>query len=123
MKNICMVAYTYYLSDPRVQREAEALAERGDKVDFICLRKGEEKCFEVINRVNVYHLLQRRYRGSGVFVYIMGYFLFFVRSFLRLDLLYFRRKYDLIHINTMPDFLVFVAVVPKIFGTKVICTG
>ena len=37
-----MIAYTYYLSDPRVRREAETLAERGDMVDFICLQRDEE---------------------------------------------------------------------------------
>ena len=35
MKKIPMIAYTHHLSDPRVRREAEALAERGDQVDFI----------------------------------------------------------------------------------------
>ena len=38
MKKICMVAYTYYLHDPRVRREAEALSQQGLAVDseFIC---------------------------------------------------------------------------------------
>ena len=120
MKKICMIAYTYYLSDPRVRREAEALAERGDVVDFICLREKRGKPFEIVNRVSLYRLPQGRYRGSGVFAYIMGYFLFFIRSFLKLNSLYFKRKYDIIHINTMPDFLAFVALIPKVFEAKVI---
>jgi len=120
MKKICMVAYTYYLSDPRVRREAEALAERGDMVDFICLREKGGKSFGIVNGVNLYRLPQGRYRGSGVFAYVMGYFLFFIRSFLKLNSLYFKKKYNLIHINTMPDFLVFTAIIPKILGTKVI---
>ncbi len=120
MKRIGVVAYTYYLSDPRVQREAKALAERGDTVDLICLREKKEKPFEIVNGVSLYRLPQGRYRGSGVFAYIMGYFLFFIHSFLKLNSLYFRRKYNLIHINTMPDFLVFAALIPKIFGVKVI---
>ena len=32
-----MVAYTNYLSDARPRREAETLALRGDRVDFISL--------------------------------------------------------------------------------------
>jgi len=119
-KKICMVAYTYYLFDPRVRKEAEALAERGDMVDFICLRKKREKPFEIVNGVNLYRLPQRRYRGGSTLAYIMGYFLFFIHSFLKLNSLYFRQKYDLIHINTMPDFLVFVALIPEIFGVKMI---
>ena len=39
MARICMIAYTFYSRDPRVRREAEALAGRGDSVDFICLKE------------------------------------------------------------------------------------
>jgi hypothetical protein len=38
MARICMIAYTFYHSDPRVRREAEALASRGDSVDLSCGR-------------------------------------------------------------------------------------
>ena len=34
-----MIAYTHYTSDPRVRREAEALAERGDHVTCWCLEE------------------------------------------------------------------------------------
>lgn len=34
MKKICIIAYAHYLSDIRVRRDAKALAERGDMVDF-----------------------------------------------------------------------------------------
>ena len=56
MKKVCMIAYTYYLSDPRVRREAEALTVRGDRVDFICLRKEGEKSFDKVNKVNLYRV-------------------------------------------------------------------
>lgn len=49
MKKICMVAYAYYLSDPRVRREAEALADRGNEVDFICLQKNGKREHRIIN--------------------------------------------------------------------------
>ena len=64
-----MVAYTHYLSDPRVKREAEALVGRGDVVDFICLRKMNELGYEIINDVNVYRIEQNRYRGNNIFTY------------------------------------------------------
>lgn len=115
-----MIAYTYYLSDPRVRREAEALIERGDEVTFICLRKDREKRFETINGVNVFRLPQKRYRGGGVLSYIRGYISFFISSFLKLNSLYLYKKYDVVHINNMPDFLVFITFIPKIFGAKVI---
>ena len=34
---ICMVAYSFYETDNRVRRYAEALARRGDKVDALSI--------------------------------------------------------------------------------------
>ncbi len=46
-----MVADTLYENDARLRREAESLAERGDKVDFICLKEKGQKDVETINGV------------------------------------------------------------------------
>jgi len=122
MAKICMLAYTFYSYDPRVLREAEALKDRGDQVDFICLNdfeKGNEK-EENVNGVNVYKINIKKYQGSNSIFYILSYFNFFIKSFFKLTFLYIRRKYDVIHIHTMPDFLVFAALIPKIFGAKII---
>src|SRR5262249_32068310 len=35
-------------------------------------------------------------------------------------LLYFRHGYRVVHVNNMPDFLVFCTIVPKLFGCKII---
>ena len=44
-----MVAYTSYPYDPRVRREAEALEDRGQGVDFICFRKnGHRKMAKIL---------------------------------------------------------------------------
>src|SRR5208283_5771817 len=37
-KHICMLAYSFYESDNRIMRYADALAQRGDTVDVIALR-------------------------------------------------------------------------------------
>lgn len=120
MKKVCMIAYTYYLSDPRVRKEAEALSVRGDMIDFICLRKDGEKQCDYVNGVNLYRLSQRRYRGSNKIAYIIGYVSFFISAFKILTSLFMKKKYDVIHINTLPDFLVFCAIIPKLFGTKIL---
>jgi hypothetical protein len=35
--NVLTIAYTTYVHDGRVKRQAEALTGRGDRVDVICL--------------------------------------------------------------------------------------
>ena len=119
MKKICMVCQSYYLRDPRVRREAEALADDGFAVDIITLRdKGEPKKEEV-NGVNIYHIPLMRKRG-GIIRYLFEYFWFFILASVFLAYLFIKKRYKLIQIHTMPDFLVFCALIPKMFKAKII---
>ena len=51
---------------------------------------------------------------------MMAYFQFFLRCSFKTAIHFFRKRYSIIHVHNMPDFLVFCAVVPKLFGRKVI---
>jgi glycosyltransferase involved in cell wall biosynthesis len=115
-----MLAYTHYRFDGRVRREAEALTRRGDKVDFICLRENSQETIRVYNGVNFFPLSVQKYRGNSTGIYLLTYFSFFVRAFFLLTFLQLRRRYDIVQVHTMPDFLVFAALVPKLLGAKII---
>ena len=45
-KRICMLAYSHYETDARVKRYAEALAERGDHVDVVALKRSPDERIE-----------------------------------------------------------------------------
>jgi glycosyltransferase involved in cell wall biosynthesis len=117
---ILMLAYTYYDSDPRVIREAEAAVEGGFDVDFLALRKPGTPSTELVRGVRVFRLNQARYRGGARVSYLIEYLRFFLRCFVRTTELFFRRRYRVIHVNNMPDFLVFSTIIPRLFGTKII---
>jgi len=119
-KTILMIAYTYYESDPRVIREAEAAVDGGFDVDFLALRRPGSPPIEVVRDVNIIRLNQARYRGGGRLRYASEYVKFFLRCLFKTTVLFFRRRYRVIHVNNMPDFLVFTTVIPRLFGTKVI---
>lgn len=118
--NIAMIAYTCYSTDSRVKREAESLVDAGHNVDFIALRRPNEPNIELINGVKIYHIDQERYRGNSNIKYILAYLSFFIKSLLKILLLHMNKHYKLIHINNMPDFMVFTALIPKLSGTKII---
>jgi glycosyltransferase involved in cell wall biosynthesis len=115
-----MMAYSDYEADPRVIREAEAAVETGFEVDFLTLRNDRSPKVEVIRGVRVIRLNQSKYRGGGHAKYLFAYVMFFLRCFVKTTTLFFGRRYRVIHVNNMPDFLVFSALVPKLFGAKVI---
>jgi glycosyltransferase involved in cell wall biosynthesis len=118
-KNALMMAYTSYESDPRVIREAEAAVMAGFHVDFLALRREGQPRRETINGVEVIRLNQHKYRGSGYVRYILEYVKFFVRCFFKSATLGWRKRYDIAHVNNMPDFLVFSTILLKLRGAKV----
>lgn len=115
-----MMAYTYYESDPRVIREAEAAVEAGFEVEFLALSRAGAPKVETLNGVLVTRLNQAKHRGSGRIKYLRAYSEFFFRCLIKAAALSMRNAYSVVHVNNMPDFLVFSALVPKLRGAKVI---
>ncbi|MGD0008686.1 MAG: glycosyltransferase family 4 protein [Terriglobia bacterium] len=116
----CMVAYSFYESDNRVRRYAETLVNRGYDVDAIVLRREGQPSFEVIRGVNVYRIQERVRDESGPFSYLRKLLTFFLRSAWVLTWRHRKARYDIIHVHSVPDFLVFVTIVPRLMGAKVI---
>jgi len=117
-KRVCAVVFSYYPADPRPRREAEALIDAGHEVDLICLRDADESPRETVNGVRIFRVPIERKRG-GKIRYLWEYALFIMMSFLLVTFRFIPRRYDVIHVHTMPDILVLCALVPKLFGARV----
>jgi glycosyltransferase involved in cell wall biosynthesis len=117
-----MVTHSFYESDNRVLRYAEALIDSGSEVDVYALRASEGmKKAETIHGVNVYRI-QDRFGKSQVhsLAYLWPLLQFLARSFFRVTRADRKRPYDLIHVHNIPDFMIFSAVYPKSHGTRTI---
>jgi len=119
-KRAAVLLYSYYPADPRPRRAAEALAESGAEVDLLCLSETEQDApRERIRGVNVFRLPMKRLRGSK-FAYLWQYTRFLLAAFWFLSRNSFVKKYDVVHVHNMPDFLVFAALVPKLRGARIL---
>ena len=118
MAKVCIVRLTYYPWQRNVRRNAEALVSQGYEVDVICLRKKGEKKREIMNGVNLYRLPLEHYRGR-VLRYLFEYSVFFLQVSLKLGWLSLKKRYDVVEVHTMPDFLVFTTLFPRLLGAKV----
>jgi glycosyltransferase involved in cell wall biosynthesis len=116
----CMVAYTFYESDNRVMRYAETLAKRGDLVEVISLRNAGQAVHECVNGVAVYRIQERTRNEKSQWTYLFRILLFFFRSMILLSQRHLACPYDLIHIHSVPDFLVFAAWLPRATGCRLI---
>jgi len=119
MKRICIVRRKYYPWQKNVRRDAEALVKAGYQVDVICTGHKAQKPFEVLNGVHIYRTITPYNRDNSLLV-LYDYITFFILSFLKLTWFDLRKHYAVIEINTMPDFLVFITVICRLLGSKVI---
>ncbi|MFX0134048.1 MAG: glycosyltransferase [Candidatus Hodarchaeota archaeon] len=118
-KVIGMIVHNNYVTDSRVRRYAEALVDNGYNVDVIATKYFNKRLVYQINKVKIYQIPFRKNRGN-VINYLFEYIIFFFLGTLFLTILFFKKKYRVIHVHNMPDFLVFSAIFPKLFGVKVI---
>lgn len=118
MATVLMAAYTNYRRDPRVKREAEALVDSGHRVVFLARRQRGEPDRETIAGVEVVKVIGLSRKCRSIVDYLFDYTLFALM--ISLHMLRHPARYQLIHINNMPDFLVFAAWLPRLLGRPVI---
>ncbi|MGQ0607068.1 MAG: glycosyltransferase family 4 protein [Chloroflexota bacterium] len=115
----CMIVDNNY-PDIRVEREARALVRRGHTVDVICLRREGEPKRASIDGVVVHRVPVHRQRGMGLRSQAFEYVVFGTWAFALVSVLHLRRRFDVVQVHNVPDFLVFAALVPKLTGARVL---
>jgi len=116
-----MVAYTNYPSDARVRREAETIAAQPEyEVTFLTLKEGDIPRTYKKDDVLVREVDIQKYQGKSRIKYVYSYLKFLLTAFNAVNGLLISGKIDIVHVHNMPNFLVFAALGPRIFGKKVI---
>jgi len=117
---VCMVAYSFYESDSRIIQYARALRRRGDSVDVIALSHNGNAPVEVVDGVTVYRVQERRIDERSAFSYLFRILRFLLAAMAALTSKHFKKPYDLVHVHSVPDFLVFSALPLRLLGVPVI---
>jgi glycosyltransferase involved in cell wall biosynthesis len=115
-----MIAYTNYVIDARVRREAETLASQGYDVRCLTTRNGSASKTFNLEGVKVRELSVPKYRGKSFLAYIGSYLSFLVVASVACARLLFEERLDVVHVHNLPDFLVFAGLLPRLRGTKVV---
>ncbi len=115
-----MISYSFYENDNRVMRYAETLAQRGDYVEVFALRRDERPREEIMQGVHVHRIQSRKINEKNRFSYLGRIVQFLFRAMYHLTKNQLHKKYDLLHIHSVPDFLVFAGWLPRLSGTPVI---
>lgn len=117
---IAIVTHSYYDEDPRVRRQAEALVAAGHSVDVYALRRPDDPAQGELGGVRVRRLDVQRHQGAGAATYLREYVSFFVRVQLALTRAHAQRRYALVQVATLPDWLVFAGLPLRMTGTPLL---
>jgi glycosyltransferase involved in cell wall biosynthesis len=113
-----MMICSEYEANPRVRREAEAVAGRGDDVTVLALHADGRPRREVIDGVRVVHAPTRKYRGDLASSYVRLYGGFFAHAagwMLRRP-----RAFDLVQAHTLPEAVAFAATLQRLTGVPLL---
>ena len=115
-----MIVHAYYEEDSRVRREAETLVANGRPVDVFALRRPGDGPGDVIEGVRLTRLPVRRHQGAGIGSYLVEYLTFFTRALFAATAAHRRRRYALVQVHTLPDFLVFAGLPMRLAGVPLV---
>ena len=120
-RKACFLYYHRFKGTAILYREAKALKDKGFDVDIVCLRDSEEEnVFQHYEDMNLYCIQARPEREKKASSYFLKLFTFCVKSTALLSWLGLKKRYDVIHVTSPPDFLVFSTLIPKLLGARVI---
>ncbi len=115
-----MLTHSYYEEDPRVRREAESLVARGRPVDVFALRRPGDGPTDVIDGVRLRRIDVQRHQGAGLGTYLAEYLAFFARAGWAVTRAHRHRRYAVLHVHTLPDFLVFAGLPMRLTGVPLV---
>jgi glycosyltransferase involved in cell wall biosynthesis len=108
MARLAIVVHAVYPGDPRVRRQTDALTAAGHEVDLFCLRGRGESAEESDAALRIIRLPVNRVFG-GFAGHLTEYLAFAGVVAVRLAREHRRRRYRLVQVATVPDFLAFAA--------------
>jgi glycosyltransferase involved in cell wall biosynthesis len=117
---VCVLAYSFYEGDTRIQQYVKALLERGDEVDVIGLRREGQTSSDKIGGASLYRIQGRAMNEKGPLSYLYRMVRFLIRAGFVMRKLNRARRYDIAHVHSVPDFLVFAAMSLRLHGVPVI---
>jgi glycosyltransferase involved in cell wall biosynthesis len=114
------LAYTHAPTDSRVRRHCEALARHGWRVYQVGLAAAGERRVGRLNGVVLLRWARPRYRGTRLARYLAAYTAFFWWARRLLRRLRRRRSIDVVHVNNIPNLMIWAAAPERRRGSGVI---
>ena len=118
-RRVAIVVHASVPADPRIRRQADALLAAGYEVDVFALREAGQAAEESTDGLRILRLPVRR-RFASFAGHLAEYLAFTGAAALRLTREHRRRRYAVVQVATLPDFLAFAAAALKLAGVPLL---
>jgi glycosyltransferase involved in cell wall biosynthesis len=119
VSRIAIVVHAVFPGDPRIRRQTDALIAAGHEVDLFCLRAPGEAREETVGSLRIVRLPVNR-AFTGFAGHMAEYLAFAGIAAIRVTREHRRRRYRLVQVATVPDFLAFSAFPIKLAGVPLL---
>lgn len=116
---ICHVFFDEFPKDSRVRRYVNTLHAEGFEIFVVCIGTSSEPSIEHTEGIHIYRMPITKKRGSFL-RRIIEYLWFELLSFVTVSYLAVKNRIGIFQIHTLPDFLVFSCLIPKLLGSRII---
>ncbi|MDR0360238.1 MAG: glycosyltransferase, partial [bacterium] len=118
-KRLLMVSQHPFPDNPTLRRNIDCVLDQGWQLDVLCTgehgrAKGNARPGLDLRRLSLAH------RRRSAFRYPAEYILFFLRALPRVIWLSLRHRYQCVQVDNLPDFLVFIALLGRLRGARVV---
>ena len=118
-RRVAIVVHAVFPGDPRVRRQSDALLDAGYEVDIVALRQPGEAGEERSGALRIIRLpINRAFIGFAG--HVAEYVAFSAMVAWRLAREHRARRYDLVQVATVPDFLGFAAIPQRLRGVPLL---
>src|SRR5262249_13644819 len=120
-RRIALIGYTFYESDPRLHMYVDYLKSGGYDIDVFVLAKPNGLPPPGENSVSFFMAGKRCFERQSNRQYLADYIRFtFAVCWLLLKHQFEGRRYAAIHVNNMPNLLIFGALPLRVFGVRIL---
>lgn len=119
LKVMMAVANNPYPRDSRVRKEAESLTAAGFAVTVVAPNGGDEPTTDVVEGVEVIRYPTPTF-GTDTLSYALEFAYVTVATAIAMLRVWMTKGFDVVHLHNPPDTLVFAALLPRLFGKKVV---
>jgi glycosyltransferase involved in cell wall biosynthesis len=118
--NICMLTYSDFETDSRMLCYVGSLSSIGCHVDVVATRNSASEQTTSSVQLRIDALQTRSFKAKPRIAQLVRVVWFCLKAFCIITARELRRHYDVVHVHSVPEWLVLCTLVPKLRGSKII---